>query len=385
MLNLSKKLSQFRNLKSEKYLYFLSSKRNQSAAATNESSKSNGVYRDAFKLIQPQYNNLSYAMSNTNGLHLLCDTFADRIEIMAQHRPNDICYKFFLTQTSFTFLEIKQRIDEIAQNLLDLGFKKGDRLAVFLPNMPENNLTVLAASSIGLIVVLMNPAYQLVEVEHMLKKTGAKGIIMMDNLKTLQHYEMLKKICPELETCQKGELKSKKLPELKHVIIANNRLFKDPNQQTKGTWNFSELEKFNKPKIEKPQVDMDDSLVILFTSGTTGFPKGAVLTHYNIINSAYLEIATSGLVEANKVLCCPIPLFHIFGLIVGGFSPFIYGGKSVFPSFFPDTLSTIKAIHSEKCTAIKAAPIIFHDILYHPERKNYDLTSLQYVIKLIFI
>jgi len=143
-----------------------------------------------------------------------------------------------MTRQQITFLEIKQRIDEIAQNFLDMGFKKGDRIAVFLPNIPENNLTVLAAASIGLIVVMMNPAYQLVEVQHMLKKTKAKGIIMLDNLKVLQHYEMLKKICPELESSQKGELNSQLLPDLKHVIIANNGLFKDPHQQTKGGFFF---------------------------------------------------------------------------------------------------------------------------------------------------
>ena len=98
-----------------------------------------------------------------------------------------------------------------------------------------------------------------------------------------------------------------------------------------------------------------------------------------MINSSYLEIATSGLIEANRVTCCPIPLFHVFGLIVGGFSPFVFGAKAVFPSLFPDTLATIRAIHSEKCTSIKAAPIIFIDILNHPDRKKYDLSSLEYV------
>lgn len=272
--------------KSEKYLLkgLKNSERNQSTDAKLRDVGSIGIYKDTSHLIDPKYSNLSYAMSNTNGLHLLCDSFADRIETMAKHRPNDVCYKFSLTQTQFTFLEMKQRCEEIAQNFLDMGFKKGDRLAVFLPNIPENNLTVLAAASIGLIVVMMNPAYQLVEVEHMLKKTKAKGIVMLDNLKILQHYEMLKKICAELETSLKGELNSKNLPDLKHVIIANNRLFKDPNQKTKGTWNFSELEKFNKQKVEKPRVDMDDSLVILFT--VSNYYK-ITLKFKNIINIVF--------------------------------------------------------------------------------------------------
>lgn len=381
MLTFVKKYApNIRFLSKEKYLLrYLHTTNDRAQNAMTKVDTISGINRGAY-LIEPKYFNLSYAMSNSNGLHLMCDTFADRIEIMAKHKPDQICYKFAMTRQQITFLEIKQRIDEIAQNFLDMGFKKGDRIAVFLPNIPENNLTVLAAASIGLIVVMMNPAYQLVEVQHMLKKTKAKGIIMLDNLKVLQHYEMLKKICPELESSQKGELNSQLLPDLKHVIIANNGLFKDPHQQTKGTWNFKEIEKFNGVKREKPRVDMDDSLVILFTSGTTGFPKGAVLTHSNLINSTYLEAATNNLVDANRIICCPIPLFHIFGLIVGGFSPLVFGSKTVFPSFFPDTLSTIKAIASEKCTSIKAAPIIFIDILNHPERKNYDLSSLEYML-----
>ena len=97
------------------------------------------------------------------------------------------------------------------------------------------------------------------------------------------------------------------------------------------------------------------------------------------MNSTYLETAVSGLIDANRILCCPIPVFHVFGLIVGVLSPFVFGSKSVIPSPFPDVLSTIKAIHNEKCTSIKAAPVIFMDILNHPERKNYDLSSLEYV------
>ncbi len=176
-----------------------------------------------------------------------------------------MAYKFLLTRTSFTFKEVKQRVDEMAQNLLSLGFKKGDRLAVMLPNIPEINISALAAASIGVIVVLLNPGYQLVEAEYMLKKTGAKGIVILDNFKSLQHYNLLKTISPEIESGTKGELSLKNLPDLKHVFVVKNRLISDKNFQYKGTWDFNEIEKFNRPYKERPHVDFDDSLTILFT------------------------------------------------------------------------------------------------------------------------
>ena len=127
----------------------------------------------------------------------------------------------------------------------------------------------------GVITVLMNPAYQPVEVEYMLRKTGAKGLVILDNLRMLQHYSMLKSIAPELEVARKGELRAAKLPDLTHVFVANNRLMKDPNQDTAGTYNWDELIECDKPKMERPAVDMDDDFVIMFTSGTTGKPKGS--------------------------------------------------------------------------------------------------------------
>jgi len=178
-----------------------------------------------------------------------------------------------LTKTTFTFKEVKQRVDEMAQNLLKLGFQKGDRLAIMLPNIPEINISVLAAASIGVIAVLLNPAYQLVEVEYMLKKTGAKGLILLDNFKSLQHYNLIKTISPEIENGTKGQLNLSKLPALKHVFVVKNRLMVDKSCQYKGTWEFSEIEKFDRKFEEKPHVDFDDSLAMLFTVIYFAFPS----------------------------------------------------------------------------------------------------------------
>ena len=208
---------------------------------------------------------LSYRNSEVGDLRLIGATVYDRVELAAEQRPNETAFKFCLTQESFTFSDLKQRIDEIAQNLLKYGYRRGDRLAVMLPNTPEYALTVLAASSIGVTSVLLNPAYQLVEIEFMLKKTKCKGVVILDNLKTLNHYDILTKICPELLTSS-GELRAKQLPDLRHVILVHNKLTKESSAfGNKGTLPFENFKQSNTAKIERPYVDMGDDFALLFT------------------------------------------------------------------------------------------------------------------------
>jgi acyl-CoA synthetase (AMP-forming)/AMP-acid ligase II len=207
---------------------------------------------------------LSYRHLEAGNYKFLGATIYDRLEATASERPNDEAFKFSLTQTSFTYREVQQRIDEIAQNLLKHGFKRGDRLGIMLPNTPEFVLTSLAAASIGVVSVLLNPAYQLVEIEYMLKKTKCRGVVILDNLKTLKHYEILTHICPELINSN-GELSSAKLPDLKHVILVNNKLVKDNTKNYKGTLSFADLERNNTTSIARPYVDINDDFAMLFT------------------------------------------------------------------------------------------------------------------------
>jgi acyl-coenzyme A synthetase/AMP-(fatty) acid ligase len=223
------------------------------------------VVRESYDLPDPKYKKFSYAVSQSANLHLMCDTIGERINVLAREKPDYVAYKFCLSQTGITFREVKQRIDEIVQNLLSLGFQKGDRLAIMLPNIPELNLTLLAAASIGVTVVLMNPAYQHVEIDFMIKKTKCKGIVILDNLKTVKHYEILSKICPELMTSTGGVINSKTLPDLRHVIVVNNKLMKDNSESYKGTLPYAQIEKFNSAVQQTPHVDFDDPFVMLFT------------------------------------------------------------------------------------------------------------------------
>lgn len=218
-------------------------------------------------IIHPAHEKLSYKCTPNKGLHLLYETFGDRIDLLAKLKPNDECFIFPYSHRRLTFLELKQRVDEFAQNLLNLGFQKGDRLAIMLPDIPEINISILACASIGVIVVLMNPAYQLVELEYMLKKTKAKGLIIMETVKNFHHYKILSHICPELKNSIKGGLISKTLPDLRHVIIVNlnGKYESHVDTRFKGTWSYGELSKFNLTHLPKPIVEPEDPFVLLFT------------------------------------------------------------------------------------------------------------------------
>lgn len=189
------------------------------------------------------------------------------MSVMAQLYPSHKVYHFpHCRGLSLTHAEVKQRVEVISQNLLDMGFQKGDRIALVLPNTYETVLTFLAAAQIGLITVILSPAYQLVELEFMLKKTGVKGIFIYDTFRVLKHLEIMKKICPELDECEPGKLNSPRLPSLKHVVVLNSPLMSD-KKTYKGTWSFDQVaeNRSSAKKRDYPQVEMDDPCLILFT------------------------------------------------------------------------------------------------------------------------
>jgi len=209
---------------------------------------------------------LSYQSSTASTVHLFNDTIGGLIDLRSVTHGPQMVYALPHQGITLTYTELKQRVDVVAQNFLDLGFKKGERVAFLLPNCVELVVSYLAACKVGLISVVLNPAYQAVELEYMLNKTGVKGVFFYDSFRVLKHMELFNKLCPELETCLPGELTSKVFPNLKHLFVLNSPLV--PEKKTyKGTWEFN---KFVQPKsagtkIEMPYVDIDDPCTILFT------------------------------------------------------------------------------------------------------------------------
>ena len=205
----------------------------------------------------------SYA-SSVSEFPLVTNSVRELLTEKAASLPNSVCHAFPFQGVDLTFGQLHERVNVAAQNLLAMGFLKGDRIAIALPNSFELLITTLAASYIGAVTILLNPAYQMVELEYMLKKTGAKGLVIYDSFKVLKHMQLIQKLCPEIETAIPGELNSKLLPALKHVIVLNSPLV--PEKKTyKGTWTFAEINKSRRSGYELPFIDLDDPFLILFT------------------------------------------------------------------------------------------------------------------------
>lgn len=326
---------------------------------------------------------LSYSNTVNLGAHLRHETFGNLIEQKAKEKPSSLCYVFPHNRgLKLTYGDVEQRVNLMAQNLLSLGFKKGDRIAFILPNTHELVISLLASASIGLISILLNPGYQLVEIEYMLKKTNAKGVFLYDSFKTLNHYNVIKNLCPELDDSKPGELNANKLPHLKHVFILNSPL-SDVQKDYPGTWSYRTIAEkvMDNKKHEKPIVDSDDPCLILFTSGTTGFPKGALMKHHGIINTVFFANSLPLKERTWGKICIPIPLFHVFGLGFGVLSPFYENGhETIFPFYLPDTNMALKSIDTFKCNSLMGAPTILIDLLNHPERSKHNLSSLKNIL-----
>ncbi len=206
----------------------------------------------------------SYSTTYSN-IPLVTKTIAELLEEKA-HITKPVFTFPHQNGLSLSYQELNERVDTAVQNLLELGFNKGDRLAIILPNTIELAVSYFAASKIGLITTMLNPAYQLVEIEYMLSKSGAKGVIMYDSFKTLNHLDIIKRICPELENATPGELDSMALPMLKHVILVKSP-FESESKSHKGTWSFQKIseKKSSGGKIELPYTELDDPNLILFT------------------------------------------------------------------------------------------------------------------------
>ena len=275
----------------------------------------------------------------------------------------------------WSYNDLKMRVDAFAAGLLSLGLEPGDRIGIWSQNNSEWVVTQYATAKIGLILVNINPAYRVLELEYAINKVGCKALILSEKFKSSNYIEMLKELAPSLTKSRPGNLDSDRLVTLSHVIQIGGKI-------TSGCFDFSEVvemasDEYNE-RVEQlaSKLQFDDPINIQFTSGTTGSPKGATLTHFNSLNNGFStgEVLKFG---PEDRLCVPVPLYHCFGMVLSNIAALTHGACVIYPDEAFDPLKVLQTIEAERCTALHGVPTMFIAQLEHPRFREFDLSSLR--------
>ncbi len=276
----------------------------------------------------------------------------------------------YLDGLRYTYKQFREIVDKVAKGLIKLGVKKGEHVAVWAYNVPEWVILQFATAKVGAVLVTVNTYYKANELEYLLKQSDTKFLFLVDKFKDVSYVETLYKIMPEI----KENKKSEKFPYFEKAIYLGTKKFD-------GLLNFEDVINMGKDVEDEKLRSIENSLNchdvvnMQYTSGTTGFPKGVMLTHYNIINNAYWVGQYLGLSNKDR-MCIPVPFFHCFGCVLSTLNCVIYGATMVPIEIF-DAEKVLKAVDKEKCTVLQGVPTMFIRELNHPDFKKYDLSSLR--------
>lgn len=277
----------------------------------------------------------------------------------------------------WSYAEFAQRVDALAAGFVALGLVKGDRVGIWSPNRPEWLLAQFATARVGLILVNINPAYRRSELAYALNKVACKALITAESFKSSDYLSTLRSLAPELDSARPGELAAEQLPHLKAVIKVGDAA---PGMiafdQIAGEGKAVSAAVLDKIDAISSTLAPNDPINIQFTSGTTGLPKGATLTHHNIINNANFVTRCIRLTEADR-LCIPVPFYHCFGMVMGTLGCVTKGAAMVVPSEGFEPAATLKAVSTERCTGLYGVPTMFVAMLDQPDLGNYDVSSLR--------
>ncbi|MCI1591348.1 AMP-binding protein [Heyndrickxia oleronia] len=305
---------------------------------------------------------------------VLTVTIGELLEQKAEKHPNHEAVIYADRNLRWSYKEFNDECRIVAKGLMRLGIDKGDHLAIWATNTPEWLTAQFATAKMGAILVTVNTNYRTTELEYLLRQSDSKTIILMESYRDASYIDMLNEICPELKEAKPGSLNSKRLPMLKNVIVLGDNHYP-------GTYSWKDIKKIGEDisdhELDERLYSLDSSDVInmQYTSGTTGFPKGVMLTHSNIVNNGY-NIANCMKLTKEDRLCIPVPFFHCFGCVLGTMACVSVGATMVpIQEFHPKQV--LQTVQDEKCTGLHGVPTMFITELNQPDFDQYDLSSLR--------
>ncbi|MHB9294589.1 AMP-binding protein [Pillotina sp. SPG140] len=292
----------------------------------------------------------------------------------AQKQPDHNFLIYADRDLHWTYSVFDRRVDELARGFLAIGLKKGDHIGIFATNVPDWNTVLFAAARIGLILITVNTAYKSHELEYLMKQSDMQCLCVIDGWRDSDYVAMVNELVPELKTSARGHLKSERFPCLRSVVYIGQ-------QKHRGMYNFAELLLLGQHTDDaelyaiEQSCETNEVVNMQYTSGTTGFPKGVMLTHRNILNNGF-GIGANQRFTAADIVCLPVPLFHCFGLVLGMMAVLTHGSTAALLEWF-DPLLVLATIQKAKCTAVYGVPTMFIAELNHPMFNMFDLTSLR--------
>lgn len=304
---------------------------------------------------------------------LINETFPDVLDRMVKEFPDQYCFRYTELDYTRTYSEFRDDVDRFARALIAMGVKKGDHVAIWATNVPQWYITFWAATKIGAVLVTVNTAYKIHEAEYLLRQSDTHTLVMIDGFKDSDYVGIIKELCPELKESEPGNLHSKRLPVLRNIITV------DSKQPGCYTWEEAQVLADSVPQSEvearRRSIDKHDVCNMQYTSGTTGFPKGVMLTHYNVVNNGKAIGDCMDLSTADRMMI-QVPMFHCFGMVLAMTASMTHG-TTMCPITAFSPRKGLHCINQERITAFHGVPTMFIAMLEHPDFEKTDFSYMR--------
>ena len=313
--------------------------------------------------------------SGTSVIPLLGMTIGEKLNEIVKLYPQNEALVVGHQNIRWTYKEFQLKVKACALALLSCGLEKGDRVGIWSPNCWEWTVLQFATAEVGIILVNINPSYRNHEVKYALNQSGCKMLVLARKFKKSFYTEIITELAPELSYSTFGDLQSEELPALKMAVVLSDNAASGFLSWNNFMAKATETEKQKFYEIQQT-LTFDDPINIQFTSGTTGYPKGATLSHHNILNNGYFVAENMNITDKDRMII-PVPLYHCFGMVIGNLACVTHGATMIYPSAGFEPLAVLQAVEKEKATALLGVPTMFIAELEHPDFQKFDLKSLR--------